>query len=822
MLLVLFTIGTALVGVTLYVTNAEADDPQAPRAQGPEDVRRSGGCECHVGGRIVTCGQPCGERIDMGCFYGQDICSDRNGVGECLRFTGFEPSTKVCREGAPCDPPDMCDGAGQCIENPKFECPAEEACTKYECSQNYTATSCVAVAKPKVHAGCDRSIDPFQCGELYWVRFTQTSPPQCGGDACPSNYQQQADPCGVITCTGSQHTREFGASNQEFSYVCRDATLVDVTSLMDTAGSFQNGPGVRASAGQTYDVPFRIVPTRRNFTVRTVPAKVTVIKKPVLCRVNNASRMYGRPNPRFTFSCGAFVDPDTTASMFGTRTPTTDAQTNSPVGSYPIRLSPPGSDNYAISVQEGTLRIDPIPLTCSTRDLSLTRGVAFSREFVEAGFSVLGGEAPLEGAWSFFDINGEPMSFDTRPWAPSTITVKGTFTPDSPNYTSVSCQLNVTVRQCTQATVAQDCTEDDGNACTDNACDETTGECYNKYRDPSVIGSLNTTVTLLCPNTTLVEFDDVLACVDPTDTTALYRVGIGTSPVSWNGSRGSLISMTNTVVNRAACRQGRCSFTTQQIVFERESPLGVPPRLPPPIHAGVAAFAGGRLLREGGDNERIQCPAGAPCDGKTCAEGTLNTTTCECETEVLCGNGKLDPGEQCDPNIPSQPLPPGCDASKQFICTPDCKWQANPDLCPYGCPNNPKCWFHSRHTNADGFTGHDIFAMQNTWDDPCCCPQRGVSPPTPHLRHCQESGEQPGAHPSFSGSADTPERFIPNGAGVYPEGALIGDYKQKYVPFEITNVCPYGGPFTCAVWNPSGGALVCDAQKATLVCGCIK
>ena len=790
-----------------------------PLAQSPEEFVSSSTCECRKNGRVYQCGELCGDRVNLdSCTYSQEICTTNR---TCEAQLGFEPSTKVCRPGAPCDPPDMCDGKGECVEQSKFSCPADETCRTYQCSSDYTAKQCLSVTRPKVNAVCSSRPEAFECGELYWVRVSEVSPPQCGGEECAEDYQRQADPCELITCIGSEHFREFGASNQEFSYVCRDAVGVDVTRLMTTRGRFRDGPARRAQAGRTYEVPFARAPERKNYRVTTVPAKVTVTKKPVRCRVNDAVKMYNEPNPPFTFRCDAFVDPDTENSIFETRVPTTDAVRDSPVGRYPIRLTAPPSDNYLIAVVEGTLEIRPAPLTCRTSNLTLTPGITFSQAFVSSGFSVSNGVSAVPGRWTFLDINDRPMNFGTRPWSPSTITVKGTFTPDPANYTPVSCQLNIAVRQCTAATVAQDCTEDDGNACTDPACNEETGQCYHKFKEPTTSGALNAKLTLICPNTTQVEFDDIFACVDPENATALYRVGIGTSPVSYNGNRGSLIGMNNTIVARSACSHGRCRFTTTEIVFARESSPGVPPRISPPLHAGVAALAGGRLLSEARDSKTVQCPY-LPCNGKTCAEGTLNTTTCECESQVLCGNGRLDPGEQCDPNIPRQPLPPGCDASKQFTCTPDCKWQANPDLCPYGCPNSPKCWFHDRHTNSDGLTGHDIFAYQNSWDDPCCCPRSGISPSVPHLKHCQESGELPGAHPSFDGGANTPERFVPGGATVYPSGALIGDYKQKYVPFEITSACPYGGAMTCEVWDPSGGALVCEGSKATFVCGCVK
>jgi hypothetical protein len=222
-------------------------------------------------------------------------------------------------------------------------------------------------------------------------------------------------------------------------------------------------------------------------------------------------------------------------------------------------------------------------------------------------------------------------------------------------------------------------------------------------------------------------------------------------------------------------------------------------------------------------NGEVEAP-GEDCDPGRDTPECQRCRTVQTGTSPLCRNGVVDPGEQCDPKAPSNSLPESCDASKRFSCTPDCKWQADPEICPHGCPNKPSCWYHGRERNADGVSGYDLFAFQNSWDDPCCCPRRGESPPSPIVERCENTGEGDvqGSHPSFESSASIPERLLSQGAGLYPAGAAVGEYKQKYVSFDITSACPYKGGFTCDSWEPSGGALVCAEEKATFVCGCVK
>lgn len=761
---------TVFSGFEWYHVSAQSAEP---RAQGSEDVGSSRDSFCWYNGLSYDVGQPCGEKTNTeACKFSQPICTQTQAGAQCVPQLGNEPSSTMCDVGRPCDPPDYCDGAGNCRVNATFSCPAEETCFKYECSSNYSATSCVSVAKPKINATCTKTTDPIVCGQLYWVTLTEDTPAQCGGDGCATKYQLRADPCQSITCTGSQHTREFGAANPNYFSVCREGTT-DVTSLMTTLGTFAAGPGITAAVqAQPYDVPYVTAPTRTNYTVLTVPAKVTITKKPVSCSVRDAVKVYGDSNPAFSFLCGAFVSPDTQASIFGSTVPVTTAQRDSPVGSYDITLAAPDHQNYAIRTTKGTLRIDPAPVTCSTTNLTLTPDVTYSQAFVESGFSASRNGTRVDGRWSFTDINGNPLQFGTRPTAPSTFTVKGVFTPSSSNFTSTNCQLDITVRQCTAATVAQDCTQDDGNACTQNACDESTGMCYHKPTGPTTSGSLSPVMTLTCPDTIRIDFNDILQCVDPADTTALYRLGIATQPVTYGSYRGSLVSMDNTVVSRSSCSNGRCSFTTKAYVFYRESPYaGVPPRISPPLHVGVAAFAGGRLLSEGQTSQAVSCPSGScteqTCSGgktwsssqcacicvtKTCGAGEeFNATSCMCEP--LCGNGRLDPGEECDASAGAggNCLGYGC-----VGCRRDYNAKCA-SIFTSTCTGNGSSLNIMWGPNLEYQSGTSIYRCHS---DPSCCPP--TSPP-----------------------ANTVTKSASRTCTVSPNGTFGHDY-------DISNACPHG------------------------------
>ena len=430
--------------------------------------------------------------------------------------------------------------------------------------------------------------------------YTQAGYCSCGGvpaTVCPatangaawttkSTVPPSCAPSGTVsvTCSGSVHSRPYGTANPSLSYSCTDANGVDVKSKL-SAGTFAAGPATTEAAGPTYDVAFAAPPAGSGYTVKIVPAKITVTKVASSCSISpdaisaNQAVSYAKFNPSMTPSgvmSYYFSSDGTKVTEGGTLAG----------GSYGIRadLAPTDSVNYDPSSCTGTLVVNKT-VSCTTIPLILATSKTYDETFVKTGFTVLA-DVVLGGSWSF-TVGGAPISYASRP--ASQITVSGTFQPSNSGYSSVTCSTTVKPVQCTPSTVAADCTADDGNACTVNACNGTR-QCYNKYKGAS--GSLSPVVTLTCPNTFRVDFNDVLACVDPTDSSALYRIGVDySSTLGWPTYPGSLISMNDTTVPRSACSAGKCSYSTTAIgstYFLSGMSL----------YGGVAAFSAGYKYAE--------------------------------------------------------------------------------------------------------------------------------------------------------------------------------------------------------------------------------
>ncbi|MBZ5524489.1 MAG: DUF11 domain-containing protein, partial [Acidobacteriia bacterium] len=90
----------------------------------------------------------------------------------------------------------------------------------------------------------------------------------------------------------------------------------------------------------------------------------------------NASRLYGDPNPAFTFTFSGFVNGETAAVLTGSPTCTTVADPTSAVGTYPITcaVGTLSAANYTFTFVNGTLTVTPAPLTVTADSASRVYG----------------------------------------------------------------------------------------------------------------------------------------------------------------------------------------------------------------------------------------------------------------------------------------------------------------------------------------------------------------------------------------------------------------------------------------------------------------
>ena len=101
--------------------------------------------------------------------------------------------------------------------------------------------------------------------------------------------------------------------------------------------------------------------TYNDGTLDVLPGDTLPPLDTVTITVNNATKVYGQPNPTFSVSYDGFVDGDTPSVLMGQLVITTDATTSSPLGTYDVQASGLIGQRYTIVYVDGSLNVTPAP-----------------------------------------------------------------------------------------------------------------------------------------------------------------------------------------------------------------------------------------------------------------------------------------------------------------------------------------------------------------------------------------------------------------------------------------------------------------------------
>ena len=111
-----------------------------------------------------------------------------------------------------------------------------------------------------------------------------------------------------------------------------------------------------------------------NYTISYVNGSVLVNKAPLSIAASSDSMIYGGTAPSITASYSGFVNGDTAASLTTPPTCSTAASSSSTAGSYPTSCSGATSSNYAITYVNGSVQVNPAPLSVAASSDSMTYG----------------------------------------------------------------------------------------------------------------------------------------------------------------------------------------------------------------------------------------------------------------------------------------------------------------------------------------------------------------------------------------------------------------------------------------------------------------
>jgi len=139
------------------------------------------------------------------------------------------------------------------------------------------------------------------------------------------------------------------------------ASLANVCSVTGAQVSILGAGTCTVTASQAGNNDYQSASTPQSFTIATAPLTATA---------NNASRVFGAPDPTFSVTYNGFVNSDGPSSLGGTLLCVSTASTTSPVGTYAINCSGQTSPNYAITDKPGSLTVTPAGTTTSASNAS--------------------------------------------------------------------------------------------------------------------------------------------------------------------------------------------------------------------------------------------------------------------------------------------------------------------------------------------------------------------------------------------------------------------------------------------------------------------
>ncbi|MDA1276614.1 MAG: MBG domain-containing protein [Verrucomicrobia bacterium] len=176
-----------------------------------------------------------------------------------------------------------------------------------------------------------------------------------------------------LTITADDKSKIYGSANPDLTASYSGFVNGDTVTSLDIPVSLSTAATVASSVG-----PYPITASAAadaNYTIRFVAGTLTVNKAPLSVTANDAARSYGSPNPAFSgVIAGVQNNDNITATYASTATP------GSSVGTYPIAPSwvdPDGKlANYTATPNNGTLTVNPVPLTVTANSAERNYGEA--------------------------------------------------------------------------------------------------------------------------------------------------------------------------------------------------------------------------------------------------------------------------------------------------------------------------------------------------------------------------------------------------------------------------------------------------------------
>lgn len=169
-----------------------------------------------------------------------------------------------------------------------------------------------------------------------------------------------------LTIAAKSYTRKQGEANPAFEVTYSGFKNNETSSVLTKLPTVSTTATESSSPGK-YDITVSSAEAR-NYSMDYVKGTLTVTEAdPITVTALNYTREYGDDNPNFDFTVSG-------ATLNGTPTITCSATKNSPVGTYPIKISQGSVSNYNVTYVDGTLTITKAPLTITAQSYTRKQG----------------------------------------------------------------------------------------------------------------------------------------------------------------------------------------------------------------------------------------------------------------------------------------------------------------------------------------------------------------------------------------------------------------------------------------------------------------
>jgi hypothetical protein len=204
----------------------------------------------------------------------------------------------------------------------------------------------------------------------------------------------------ALTIAANDASKTYGDFNPAFTATYTGLAAGDTAASLSGLLSFTTAATATSTPGSYAITPAGV--TSPNYVITFADGTLTVTRAPLTVTADSLAKTYGDDNPALTASYSGFATGEDPSVLGGTLSVTTAATTSSGAGTYPIRASGLTSANYAITFVDGTLTINPAPLTVTVADASRIYGDANpSLSVTYSGFVLSDDESTLGGTLTF-------------------------------------------------------------------------------------------------------------------------------------------------------------------------------------------------------------------------------------------------------------------------------------------------------------------------------------------------------------------------------------------------------------------------------------